>query len=273
MNNILSEKEYQKYILKKLRENGYEIGSSIDYDRLFAVDRTTLFKFLEDTQPEKMAALRKVFKQDTEETIVNYINSEEVKDRGSRLDVLKHGIDISNIHLDLMYTKPATEFNPELTKLYDKNIFTATEEVWASDDERIDIVIFLNGLAIMAFELKCNAAGQSYKDAILQFRKQRNPKTRLFRWKAGVLVNFAMDLEQVYMTTKLAKASTFFLPFNQGCGEGIDTGAGNPIIEDDYSVHYMWDNVLKKDSVIEIIIYYTKEIFYCFFICHSWYFF
>lgn len=253
MNNILSEKEYQKYILKKLRENGYEIGSSIDYDRLFAVDRTALFKFLEDTQPEKMAALRKVFKQDTEETIVNYINSEEVKDRGSRLDVLKHGIDISNIHLDLMYTKPATEFNPELTKLYDKNIFTATEEVWASDDERIDIVIFLNGLAVMAFELKCNAAGQSYKDAILQFRKQRNPKTRLFRWKAGVLVNFAMDLEQVYMTTKLAKASTFFLPFNQGCGEGIDTGAGNPIIEDDYSVHYMWDNVLKKDSVIEII--------------------
>lgn len=84
------------------------------------------------------------------------------------------------------------------------------EEVWASDTERIDLVIFLNGLAIMTFELKCNVAGQSYEDAIYQYRTERNPKTRLFLFKAGALVNFAMDLEQVYMTTKLEKGATFF---------------------------------------------------------------
>lgn len=86
------------------------------------------------------------------------------------------------------------------------------EEVWASNDERVDLVIFLNGIAIMSFELKCNAAGQSYQDAIYQYRVDRDPKTRLFWFKAGCLVNFAMDLEQVYMTTKLAGNSTFFLP-------------------------------------------------------------
>ena len=79
-----------------------------------------------------------------------------------------------------MYTKPATSFNKELNKLYAENRFTVSEEVWASDNERIDLVIFLNGIAIIAFELKCNAAGQSYQDAIYQFRTQRNPKTRLF---------------------------------------------------------------------------------------------
>ncbi|MBQ0041134.1 MAG: type I restriction endonuclease subunit R [Clostridiales bacterium] len=253
MNNILSEKEYQKYILDKLDNNGYVIRQSIDFDRLFAVDRGMLMKFLDDTQPKTMTALRKVYKDNTEETIINLINSKEVVDRGSRLDVLKHGVDISNMHLDLMYTKPATDFNPEATKLYDKNIFSVAEEVWASDEERIDLVIFLNGLAIMAFELKCNAAGQSYQDAIYQFRTQRNPKSRLFRWKAGVLVSFAMDLEQVFMTTKLENASTFFLPFNMGKGEGIYAGAGNPLLKDEYSVHYMWDNILQKDSLIEII--------------------
>lgn len=253
MNKILTEKEYQKYILDRLSESGYVVRKDLDYDRLFAMDRGMFIKFLDDTQPDEMKALRAIYKDDTEETIINLINTEETKKRGSRLDVLKHGIDISNVHLNLMYTKPATSFNKDLMKLYKKNIFSVAEEVWASDKERIDVVIFLNGLAIMAFELKCNVAGQSYSDAIQQFRQDRNPKTRLFRWKAGVLVSFAMDLNEVYMTTRLMHKATHFLPFNMGSGEGINAGAGNPLIEDDYSVHYMWDDILQKDSLIEII--------------------
>lgn len=253
MNEILSEKEYQAFILDRLQDSGYEKHSATEYDRLFAVERKSLFRFLNATQPETMDALKKIYKTELEDTIIGVINMEETKQRGSRLNLLKHGIDISNKHLDLMYTKPATTFNPELTKLYEQNIFSVSEEVWASDTERVDVVIFLNGLAIMAFELKSNAAGQSYQDAIYQYRTERDPKTRLFCWKSGVLVCFAMDLEEVYMTTKLDKESTFFLPFNQGKGEGIDTGAGNPILEDEYSVHYMWDNILQKDSVLEII--------------------
>ena len=253
MNDILSEKEYQKYILDRLSENGYEIKSASCYDRLFAIDREALFRFLNTTQPDEMDALRKVYKSDLENTIIGVINTEETKAKGSRLDVLKHGIEIANHKLELMYTKPATTFNPALNKLYEQNIFSVSEEVWASDHERIDLVIFLNGLAIMTFELKCNAAGQSYQDAIYQYRMQRDPKTRLFRWKAGALVDFAMDLEQVYMTTKLDGESTFFLPFNMGKGEGIDTGAGNPIYEDKYSVYYMWEDILQKDTLIEIL--------------------
>ena len=253
MNNILSEKEYQKYILERLSENGYEIKPSASYDRFFAIDKEALFRFLNTTQPDEMDALRKVYKTDLENTIIGVINAEETKTRGSRLDVLKHGVEIANHRLELMYTKPATTFNPVLNKLYGQNIFSVSEEVWASDKERIDLVIFLNGLAIMTFELKCNAAGQSYQDAIYQYRMQRDPKTRLFRWKAGALVDFAMDLEQVYMTTKLDGVSTFFLPFNMGKGEGIDTGAGNPIYEDKYSVSYMWEDILQKDTLIEIL--------------------
>ena len=181
-----------------------------------------------------MDALRKVYKQDLEETLINYINAEITKTRSSLLDVLKHGIEISNIKLNLMYTKPATDFNKELVEKYEKNIFSIMEEVKASDKERIDLVIFLNGFAIITFELKCNIAGQSYEDAVYQYRMERNPKTRLFLFKAGALVNFAMDLEQVYMTTKLEKEATFFLPFNMGNGEGVNAGAGNPIFEDKY---------------------------------------
>lgn len=252
--SILSEKEYQKFVMERLeKDNGYVIRKATNYDRYFAIDREMLFKFLNDTQPEEMKALRKIFKTDLEETLVNYINSEVTKSRGSLLEILKHGIEISNMKLELMYTKPATTFNTDLLSKYEKNIFSVMEEVWASDDERIDLVIFLNGLAIMSFELKCNAAGQSYQDAIYKYRTDRNPKTRLFMFKAGVLVNFAMDLEEVYMTTKLAGNATFFLPFNMGNGEGVDAGAGNPTYEDKYSISYMWEDILKKDTILDLL--------------------
>lgn len=254
MNNILSEKQYQKFILNYLKNNnGYVIRTDDDFDRLFAMDKELLFKFLNDTQPEEMASLSKMYKQDLEATIVNVLNMEATKKRSSLVDVLKHGIDVSNVHLDLMYSKPATTFNKELNEKYEKNIFSVAEEIWASDKERVDVVIFLNGIAIMTFELKCNMAGQSYEDAIYQYRMDRNPKSRLFLFKAGALVNFAMDLEQVYMTTKLEGESTFFLPFNMGNGEGVNAGAGNPLLDDKYSVSYMWEDALTKDSILELI--------------------
>lgn len=251
MNKILTEKEYQEFILEYLNKtNGFVIRTDKNYDRLTGMDKELFFKFLEDTQPKEMADLKKIYNDSLEETIINYMNNEMSKKQGSLLYILKHGIELSNIHIDLMYTKPATDFNPELTKKYEKNIFSVAQEIWASDKERADVVIFLNGFAIMSFELKSNFAGQSYEDAIYQYRTERNPKTRLYKFKCGCLVNFAMDLEQAYMATKLEGASTFFLPFNMGNGTDINAGAGNPA---ETGVSYMWEDVLRKDSIIELI--------------------
>lgn len=254
--NLLSEKEYQRYIIDYLvKNNKYIERTNADFDRLFAMDKEMLFKFLDTTQPDTMKALRKVYKKDTEETIVQVINNGCTSEKGSLIKVLKEGVDVGNgnYHLDLMYTKPATTFNKELTKKYEQNIFSVAEEVWANDEERIDLVIFLNGLAIMSFELKCNEAGQTYEDAITQYRKERSPKSRLFLFKAGTLVNFAMDLNEVHMCTRLEEEKTYFLPFNMGNGEGVEAGKGNPLRTDDYPVCYMWKDVLTKDSILELI--------------------
>lgn len=254
MNDILTEKEYQHYIMDELVKHGYVIrNAKTDYDRAFAMDRGMLFKFLQNTQPEAMAALTKIYKDKTEDTVVNFLNAEITKERSSLLNVLKNGVDISNQKLTLLYRKPATTFNKEANRLYNENIFSVMEEVVISDKERIDLVIFVNGLAVISMELKCNHAKQSYHDAITQYRTERDPKNRLFRFKAGCLVNFAMDLDEVYMATKLDGESTFFLPFNMGNGTGIEAGAGNPIFKDKYSVSYMWEDILTKDTLIELI--------------------
>lgn len=254
MNDILTEKEYQHYIMDELVKHGYIIrNAKTDYDRAFTMDRGMLFKFLQNTQPEAMDALTRIYKDKTEDTVISFLNAEMTKERGSLLNVLKNGIEISNQKLNLLYRKPATTFNKEANRLYNENIFSVMEEVVISDKERIDLVIFINGLAVISMELKCNHAKQSYHDAITQYRTERDPKNRLFRFKAGCLVNFAMDLDEVYMATKLDGESTFFLPFNMGNGTGIEAGAGNPIFKDKYSVSYMWEDILTKDTLVELI--------------------
>lgn len=254
MNDILSEKEYQHFIMQMLeKQNGYVVRPSAKFDSRFAVDKEMLLAFLNSTQPDTMDALRKVYNEAAEDTIINFINAEITKPKSSLLSVLRHGVHIANYNLELMYTKPATTYNADLLQKYNQNVFSVMEEVWASETERVDLVIFLNGLAVMSFELKCNFAGQSYHDAIEQYKKQRSPKTRLFLFKAGCLVNFAMDLEEVYMCTMLSGESSNFLPFNMGRGDGVNASKGNPLLDDAYSVHYMWDDILKKDTVTELI--------------------
>ncbi|KRN88684.1 type I restriction endonuclease subunit R [Ligilactobacillus ceti] len=261
MRTLISERyDFQQEILDYLEDNqGYIRRTNKDYDMHFALDRELLLKFLYATQSKEMEKLSKIFKEKTEDTIINTINTKITSKGSSLIDVLKNGIEISNTTLRLMYPKPASTLNKELYKKYEQNIFSVMEEVIASNDqhgkpkERVDLVIFLNGLAIICIEIKSNASGQSYEDAILQYREDRNPKTRLFMFKVGALVYFALDFNEVHMSTKLDGKSTYFLPFNKGCGEGVNTGKGNPILPDKYSTSYMWEDVLSKDSLLELI--------------------
>ena len=261
----LREKEdFQKLILEYLKENnGYVIRDAKFFDAGLAMDKGILFSFLESTQEKELNELRKLYKERTEETIINYLNNEINKDYRSLVDVLKHGIEFdTGIRLNLMYRKPATSFNKEALENYQKNVFTVMEEVYHKKDERIDLVIFLNGLAIATFELKCNTSGQNYEDAIRQYKFERDFKTRLFKFKSGAIVNFAMDLFEVYMTTKLNGSSTFFLPFNKGSGYGIESGKGNLHNSNGLDVSYMWEDILTKDTLlylIDKIIYLKKE--------------
>lgn len=181
MNNILTEKEYQAFFLERLADSGCIIRDANRFDRYFALDCEMLFTFLNGTQPDERTALRKVCKHEPEDTLVNYIINEITKSRSSLRDVLKHGIEVGGKRLDLMYTKPATTFNTALYARYSQNVLSVMEEVWASDKERVDGVIFLNGFAVMPFELKCNYAHQNYEHAIRQYRTERNPDTRGIR--------------------------------------------------------------------------------------------
>ncbi len=240
--------DFQQWIIKDLKEkNGYIQRDAAQYDPRLAMDVELLWDFLMETQEETMDYLLKKL---SKETIINLINKEIVK--GGFLFALKEGVFIENKQLRLLYRKPATSFNEKAVKQYHANRLSVIEEVVYEESDRIDLVIFINGLALFAIELKFNPSGQSVQDAIKQL-KGRNAKNRLFRFEQGVLASFAVDTLEVYMTTQLKGQETYFLPLNMGKGQGIDMGSGNPHNPDGFDTEYLWLDVMTKDSILQLI--------------------
>lgn len=254
------ERNYQTFILNYLTaKQGWIARKDKDFDRAVAMDPEMLIAFLRATQEESYAAVAKIYKAKADRVIVDALNTKLIGD--GIIPVLKRGFQVDDIPFFVLAPKPEAPYNKKAWNDYNANRFTVAQEVWASDKERIDLVLFINGLPIAAIELKDNNAGQSVEDAKRQWQNDRSPKTRLFLEKGGVLVMFAVDLEQVAMTTKLDGKATRFLPFNKGCNAGhddIDCGAGNPPAPAGmYAVHYLWEEILAKDCLLDIITRYV----------------
>lgn len=249
----LREKEdYQQLIIERLvQDNDYRERPNTAYRTGLAMDTEILLEFLDDTQKNTMDQLRRMYKDRTDETVINTINNEINKESRGLIDVIKNGVEFDNgVTLKLMFRKPDSTINTDAVENYKKNIFTVMQEVSHKADERVDLVIFLNGIAIFAVELKCNTSGQTFDDAIKQYKNERDPNTRLFKARVGVLAAFAMDLQEVYFTTELKKRDTFFNPFNIG----VDEGKGNPINEETgIRVSYMWEKIWKKDQILFLL--------------------
>ena len=257
---LQEKKDYQRLILEELRDrNDYIIrNAQTDWSAEYAMDTGILFRFLNDTQPDEMAKLHKFYGDKTEKTVINYINREVMKASRSLVDVFKNGVEFDNgVKIDLMYRRPATSYNERQNKLYGQNILSVMEEVYHKEGERIDLVLFLNGLAIFTVELKCNTSGQNYENAINQYKHERDHNTRLFRFKSGVFAAFAMDLNEVYFCTALKGANSFFLPFNMGMPKAKDKPYSvckwNPHNENGINVSYMWENIWTKEKIILLI--------------------
>lgn len=240
--------DFQQWILSDLKSiNGFEIRDQKNYVARLAMDTEILWKFLTRTQEN---ILDKLLKKIDKDTILTVVNQEIIKN--GLLYSLMNGIFLENEKLNLMYRTPATSFNEKANKLFHYNHLTVMEEVNYEGNERVDLVIFLNGLALFAIELKFPPNGQNVEDGIKQL-KERNPKNRLFQFNTGVLACFSVDTLEVYMTTQLKGQDTYFLPFNMGKGNGIDQGAGNPHNENGPDTEYLWRYVFSKESIFRLL--------------------
>lgn len=248
---------FQRHIIDCLTvdEHWHERKAKTDYDREHASDRGMMEAFIADTQPDALDALRRSYGDRAIDAVIAEFEKACRVKGSSQIDVLRNGVDVGSVHIDLIYNKPASGLNPKLMACYEANRLSVMEEVWIDDASRIDLVLFVNGLAWAAFELKYEPEGSTWQDAVSQWTFERDQNNRLVEFQVGTIVNFAMDDQECYMTTRIAGEETRFIPFNRGRGEGITQGKGNPIDDGsgDYPTHYVWDDVLQFDSVIELL--------------------
>lgn len=222
-----------------------------------------LCEFIENTQPKEWERYKKYYGDNASEKLYNRL--EQTIANEGLIHVLRNGIVDMGVKLKMCYFKPESELNETLNEQYAANILGCTRQFQYSTDNTntIDMVLSVNGIPVVALELKDQLKGQDYTNAIRQFKEDRSPKEFAFRLDHRFLVYFAVDLYQVWMTTQLKGKDTYFMPFNQGsAGAGNTGGAGNPDNPDGYATHYLWEEVLQKDSLLDIIhrfISHTKD--------------
>ncbi len=237
---------------------GYFAGSPKDYDRAHAMDVPQLFAFLRATQPE---AFKKLAIADAYEAgDINRLKflarlSAEIGKRGV-IDVLRKGVDHHPAgHFDLFYGTPSPG-NIKAETLHGQNRFSITRQLAYSIDESrraLDLCLFINGLPIATFELKNNLTKQTVEDAVQQYKRDRDPRERLFEFGRSA-VHFAVDDAEVRMCTELKGKGSWFLPFNKGYNDG----AGNPPNPHGMKTDYLWKVLLTPKRLTNILENYAQ---------------
>lgn len=255
-----SEKGFESDIEEYLLSNGgYIKGNSRYYDKKNAIDLSQMMAFIQNTQPDEWKLFSARYGAKAEENLLKRFQA-EVSARGL-IAVLRDGIsDVSlrGKRLRFVYFNPPSALNESLVELYNKNILACTRQLYYSEQNKnsVDMVLFINGIPVVALELKNQQKGQDVRDGIRQWKEDRDPREPLFRFDNRILVYFAVDHYDVYMATALSGENTFFMPFNQGSnGAGNVGGAGNPQSEDnaDYVTAYLWKKFLCREGLLALL--------------------
>ena len=252
---ITTEKRFEEDIESfLLTEEGGYTKTTDTYDPAVGLYTNTLISFIQATQPKEWTRF------------VNTCNSDPVRkfclafnnacDTDGLIAVLRHGFKHRGITFRVCYFKPESHLNKTATALYEQNICNVVRQ-WhysAENKKSVDMVLVFNGIPVFALELKNQYTAQNVDNAKTQWMYDRDPRELCFQFNKRILAYFCVDHTDVFMTTKLAKGDTYFLPFNQGSnGAGNDGGKGNPANLNGYPTAYLWEDVLQKDSALDII--------------------
>ena len=230
---------------------GYRTRMDSEFDRETSILTRDLTDFVITTQPEEWQKYVEHHGDDAKTKFAKRVSSETEK-RGL-IDVLREGVKDTGCKFSLCFFKPASELNQDTIKRYELNVFSVVRQLHYSqtNNNSIDVVLFLNGLPIFTAELKNQLNGQDVQDAVAQYRFDRDPREPLLR-PGRCLAHFAVDTQYVYVTAELHGPKTVFLPFNKG----YNGGAGNPPVpptRKGYATSYLWEYAWSRDSVLDLI--------------------
>lgn len=252
MKTDTSEKGLEGLIVQGLTDRAWLAGDPTNYDRDYAVDLKELTAFLTSTEPDVCEPLDLANDSPVRQKFLARLQG-EISKRGV-IDVLRHGIKHGAHHIELFYGTP-TPGNVKATARSEQNRFTVTRQLRYSRDETgiLDLGLFVNGLPIATFELKNSLTKQTVADAEEQYKRDRDPRERLFEL-GRCIAHFAVDDAEVRFCTHLKGKASWFLPFNQGYNDG----AGNPPNPDGLKTDYLWKRILTPQGLTDILENYAQ---------------
>lgn len=247
-----SETAFEDAIENVLLASGFERHESSDFDREQAVFRNVALQFIKITQKKVWDKLETLHGKKTGGRVIDALC--KWMDSHGVLATLRHGFKCYGKTLRIVFFKPAHGLNPELEARYAANILGITRQLHFSpkNEKSLDVTLSVNGVPVVTLELKNPMTGQTAINAIHQYRRDRDQREKIFEFKKRTLVHFAVDTEEVHMTTRLSGTATHFLPFNKG----RDGGAGNPPDPEgrNYRTAYLWEEVLQRDSLLDLLV-------------------
>ncbi|BCU05976.1 type I restriction endonuclease subunit R [Allochromatium tepidum] len=246
-----SEAAFETAIEAALLADGYTRLDGKGFDRERAIFPEEALAFIRATQGKEWAKLEALHGGETGARVLESLC--KWLDTHGALATLRHGFKCYGRTLRVAFFRPAHGLNPELEARYQANRLGLTRQLHYSprSEKSLDVVLSVNGIPVVTLELKNPLSGQTAADAIHQYRHDRDPREPIFVFAKRSLVHFAVDTEEVHMTTRLAGSSTYFLPFNRG----MDGGAGNPPDPHgrNYKTAYLWEEVLQRDSLLDLL--------------------
>lgn len=248
--NITTENTFETALVQSLVEQGgYAEGNAQDYSPDLGMFKYDIIQFLQESQPKRWEKISSIHDADADNRVIQRL-FKELDLRGS-LDVLRNGFVDYGVRFQMAFFLPASGLNPDAMKLYNKNSLKVYRQIYYSskNTNSVDIVLALNGIPLATMELKNQFTGQNTGNALKQYSTTRDNREILFAFKKRCLVHFAVDQDDVFMCTKLEGSKTYWLPFNKG----YNNGKGNPPSPEGYRTSYLWEEILKKDSWMEVI--------------------
>ena len=257
MTSQTTERAFENAVESTLLNNGWQKADVSEWDVDTAIFPQQAIDFIKATQADPWSKIAEMHGVQAESQALQVL-IRTLNDRGS-LDVLRHGFRFSGQTLRVAFFKPANDLNPDTMAKYRANRLTITRQVPCHPKQRhtVDLLIALNGIPVATCELKNPMTGQSWEDAVRQYKEERDPNTPLFKDRKRAIVHFAADYDQIHMATALSRDNTRFLPFNMGNAPGeMRCGAGNPVNPKGYNTDYFWKEILQPERFLEVIGYY-----------------
>lgn len=248
--SINTENTFESAIEYSLVSEGqYTRGNAQDYSPELGLFKYEVLHFLQQSQPKQWERIESIHGDKVNDRVIQRL-LKELDLRGS-LDVLRNGFTDYGVRFQMAYFRPASHLNPDAMELYKQNQLKIYRQVYYSTKNKnsVDVVLSVNGIPVATAELKNQFTQQNVAHAVQQYEATRDNRELLFSFKKRCLVHFAVDQDEVFMCTKLEGKKTFWLPFNKGNGHG----KGNPINPDGYRTAYLWENILTKDSWMDIL--------------------